>query len=270
MPQDEEVAMDTTAAFRRIAEAGPGRMVEPLAAYQDLEAPTGAMLHSAGPVDGPLAVKVTRGTGNHVFRGWKGSAKGASISFAGNRNVVFVGPHARFSGADVRVTGDDSLFLFGAFSTVESMIVMLSGPAGRISIGEHCMLSARIIMDRSDHHTIYDVATGMRINDDRDVFIDDHVWISREVRIGKGVNIGRDAVVGQGSIVVGILEPGTLNVGVPARTIRQGVTWSRMKAASLPEMEASQRHLQYLAKVDELRLRIARLGNDSEAASTGA
>lgn len=254
--------MDRMAAFRRIAEAWPGRLVEPLAAYGDADAPApaGAMLHSAGPVDGPLAVKLARGADNHVFRGWRSSAKGATISFAGSRNVVFVGPHARFTGADIRVTGDDNLFLFGAFSTVESMIVMLSGPSGRISIGEHCMLSARIIIDRSDHHTIYDRETGLRINEDRDVTIDDHVWISRDVRIGKGVAIGRDAVVGQGAIVVGNLDAGTLNVGVPARTVRQGVTWSRMKAASLPEMEASQRHRDYLEKVEELRRRIARLG----------
>jgi len=150
------------------------------------------------------------------------------------------------------------------------MIVLLSGPGGRIFIGEHCMLSTRIIIDRSDHHTIYDRATGMRINDDRDVTIDDHVWISREVRIGKGVTIGRDAVVGQGAIVVGNLDAATLNVGVPARTVRQGVTWSRMKAASLPEMEVSQRHREYLRKSEDLRYRIARLGHNSEAGAPNA
>lgn len=228
------------------------------------------MLHNAGPVDGPLTMKLMRGIDNHVFRGWHSSAKGANISFAGSRNVIFIWPHARFSSADIRVTGDDNLFFFGAFSTVESMIVLLSGPGGRIFIGEHCMLSARIIIDRSDHHTIYDRATGMRINDDRDVTIDDHVWISREVRIGKGVTIGRDAVVGQGAIVVGNLDAATLNVGVPARTVRQGVAWSRMKAASLPEMEASQRHREYLGKVEELRCRIARLGHNSEAGAPNA
>lgn len=127
------------------------------------------------------------------------------------------------------------------------------------------MLSARIIIDRSDHHTIYDSATGLRINEDRDVTIGDHVWISRDVRVGKGVVIGRDAIVGQGAVVVSNLDAGTLNVGVPARTIRQGVTWSRMMAASLAEMEASQRHRDHLERVADLRRRIARLGDNPES-----
>jgi acetyltransferase-like isoleucine patch superfamily enzyme len=259
-----EGGLDKAVAFRRLAAACPDWLIEPLAAYQDAEAPDGALLHSAVPVSGALSVMMARGHDNHIFRGWRSSAKGGRIYFAGSRNIVFIGPHTRFNGADVRVIGDDNIFLFGGFSTVESMIVMLTGTGGRISIGQHCMLSARIIIDRSDHHAIYDSATGLRINEDRDVAIEDHVWISREVRVGKGVTIGRDAIVGQGAVVVGSLDAGTLNVGVPARAVRQGVTWSRMIAASLADMEASQRHRDDLQLVAGLISRIAQLRRASE------
>lgn len=118
--------MDKTAAFHRLAEACPDWLIEPLAAYQDAEAANGAMLHSAEPVDGDLSLKISRGQNNHVFRGWRSSAKGGRVSFAGSRNIVFVGPYSRFNAADVRVVGDDNIFMFGGFSTVESMIIMLT------------------------------------------------------------------------------------------------------------------------------------------------
>jgi hypothetical protein len=125
--------LDKAAAFRRLAAACPDWLIEPLAAYQDAEAPDGAMLHSAAPVSGALSVMVSRGHDNHIFRGWRSSAKGGRIHFVGSRNVVFIGPHSRFNAADVRVVGDDNVFIFGGISAVESMIIMLAGACGRTS-----------------------------------------------------------------------------------------------------------------------------------------
>lgn len=231
-------------------------MIEPASLYAYAALTDGASGFASEGVEGDIQVS-SKGAGNSVVRGYKSVSQRSKISFSGNGSTVFLGPNSRVMNADIRVTGDNCLFYFGAFSTVESMIVMLTGPDGRIEIGDYCMLSARIIIDRSDHHSIYDLSTGERINKDKDVTVDDHVWIGRDTRIGKGVQIGRDSVIAQGSVVSGTVHKNSIYGGTPAKCIRQGVTWSRMKVESLSEMESSKRHAEFLARVAALEARIA-------------
>lgn len=55
--------------------------------------------------------------------------------------------------------------------------------------------------------------------------IGDHVWIGLRATILKGVSIGDGAVVGAGSMVIRDVPSGALVAGVPARVIRESVTW---------------------------------------------
>lgn len=235
------------------------RLVEPARAYRPALVSTAIVEMCSDQVQGSLTRSHVSGSGNLVLRGFGSEAHGSKLNIEGSNNLVFLGPYSRLQNADIRIQSNDNLFYFGAFSTVESMIVMLSGPNGMISIGDTCMLSARIIIDRSDHHSIYDVTSGQRINIDQDVTIDDHVWISRDVRISKGARIGRDAVIGQASIVAGQLAGGSIYGGVPAKCLRENITWSRMKADSWQAMQDSKRHRDFLARVEALKQRIASL-----------
>jgi acetyltransferase-like isoleucine patch superfamily enzyme len=55
--------------------------------------------------------------------------------------------------------------------------------------------------------------------------IGDHVWIGLRATILKGVTIGDGAVVAAGALVIHDVPPGALVGGVPARVIRENVTW---------------------------------------------
>lgn len=250
--------------------AQQGYLTEPLSSYSISENRPEFNLYESTEVNGKIKINANHGKNNHVLCGRNSQiAENSKIDFSGNNNLVIIGAYSSFLGADIRVIGDNNIFYFGAFSTVGSIIVMLTGQEGKISIGDFCMLSSRIIIDRSDHHSIYDLSTGEKINQDQDVNISNHVWIGRDVRINKGSRINKNSIIGQGAIVAGELSENTLFAGVPARAIRSNVTWSRMKSNNLQEMESSQRHQDFLVKVEKFKNYLRTTRNSNEIINIG-
>jgi len=101
----------------------------------------------------------------------------------------------------------------------------LGAHGGRsIRIGTGCMFANPTDIRTTDHHPILD-ATGARLNPDRDVVIGDRVWLARDVTLLKGSKIGSDVVIGVGSIVTGEIPSNCVAAGIPARVVREGITW---------------------------------------------
>jgi acetyltransferase-like isoleucine patch superfamily enzyme len=59
------------------------------------------------------------------------------------------------------------------------------------------------------------------------VVIGDHVWLAAESAVLKGASVGDHSTVGFRSVVTSGIPAHSLAVGIPARVIRSGVTWSR-------------------------------------------
>ncbi|MDH0360786.1 hypothetical protein N7298_18580 [Aeromonas caviae] len=248
--------MNLEHALQKLASCTPGKLIESSRFYnKSNDSFNNITTFCSDSISGEL--KCTRDTGqeNIIIRGHKSLVNSSTIWFSGKNNIVFLGPHSELIGADIRVTGNNCILYFGAFSTVGSMIVILSGEEGKIEVGDHCMLSNRIIIDRTDHHPIYDLATGLRINYDQDVTIGDHVWIGRDVRISKGSKIGDDAIIGQASLVTGNIKGSSVYGGIPARCIKEGITWSRWNFNSIVEMEESNYHQNNIKLINIIRER---------------
>ena len=143
--------------LQRIKQAVPGKIIESSGFYSRVfnTNTTSPVVFSSDHVKGEILHPIVSGNGNTVIRGHRNESNKSKISFTGNNNIVFLGPHSKLNNADIRIMCSDSILYFGAFSTVESMTVILSRDKGKIEIGDFCMLSARIIIDRSDHHSIY-------------------------------------------------------------------------------------------------------------------
>lgn len=89
-----------------------------------------------------------------------------------------------------------------------------------ITIGENCAISHDFtVMDSDAHYLNGD-------NHTAPVHIGNYVWIGTRVAVMSGVTIGDGAVVAAGSVVTKDVPAGCLVGGVPAKIIRENVTWS--------------------------------------------
>jgi maltose O-acetyltransferase len=103
--------------------------------------------------------------------------------------------------------GDEVTINFGASICAQKLVKI----GNRVRIGPYAT-----IMD-SDFHAL----------DERDsrpsgipTVIEDDVWLAGRVTVLKGTRIGRGTVITAGSVVSGIIPPGVIAGGVPARVIR--------------------------------------------------
>ncbi|SAI05759.1 putative acyl transferase [Bordetella ansorpii] len=201
-------------------------------------------------------VQCANPSGNLIIWGSGSVSNTSNIRISGTGNVVVIGAGTRFTDSTVIVLGSNSVFWFGALSTVGSLTAQIAAGT-KFMIGDECMLSTRIIGDTTDHHGIYDLASGERINPVASIHVGNHVWLGRDVSLGKGSRIGSGSVIGQRSLVNGhaCAASDNLYAGVPAKLVRPGIAWSRMSSSTYSEMEKSHRHAEYVQRREALRER---------------
>lgn len=216
--------------------------IPPLSAYEIDRTEWGISL--LGQQAAKPLLNVPRGENNLLVMSEGAKLSNCHIDIIGSNNVVFFGGHCAIDKGLVRMIGNDGMFLFGAFSTAADVIIQCR--SGQIIIADDCMFSNRIIIDNSDHHPIFDRQTGARINPNGDIILNRNVWVCRDVKISKGAVIGHESIIGESSLVSGEIPPHSLAAGMPARVIRDNVTWSRFTAESLEELE---NNAQYIADV---------------------
>jgi len=94
---------------------------------------------------------------------------------------------------------------------------------GKITIGKDVLMAPEvIILTRNHKHNKTDVP--MRIQgfeDEKEVIIEDDVWIGTRAIIMPGVRIGKGSIVGAGSVVTKNVEPYSIVGGVPAKELKK-------------------------------------------------
>lgn len=106
----------------------------------------------------------------------------------------------------------------------------------RVTIGAHLLSGSRVLI--SDHaHGRYDgaeasdpaIPPALRpLHSPSPVTIGDNVWLGDGVAVLSGARIGDGCVIGANAVVTGVVPPGTLAVGAPARAIRRWDPGERM------------------------------------------
>lgn len=125
------------------------------------------------------------------------------------KNVIF-GMGCNFSYKNI-IIGDD--VFIGSGATFNSAISI-------VKIGNKVMFGPNVTIMGGDHRTdvigkyMFDVKEKLPFND-KDVIIEDDVWIGANVIILKGVTIGRGSIIGAGSVVVKNIPPYSVYVGSP-------------------------------------------------------
>jgi acetyltransferase-like isoleucine patch superfamily enzyme len=136
--------------------------------------------------------------------------------------VVFQGRTRLGHGTKISVdSGGVLTFGDGFVITAESAIVCRKA----ITFGKDVLVSWDVQVMDTDWHCITN-EEGTVLNPDSEILVGDHVWIGSRVLLMKGVRIARDSVIAAGSVVTpGAHHPNVILAGVPAREIRQGITW---------------------------------------------
>ncbi|HJR90287.1 MAG TPA: hypothetical protein VJ782_09050 [Aeromicrobium sp.] len=151
-----------------------------------------------------------------------------SLGVGGDGATIFIGPDCEFTAGDL-YCGSESSIVFNGGVTATRCAVVDARNGGSI-VAEHGQLwAANVYVATDDMHRLADLATGARLNPfGARIRLGRHVWIGRDVSITGHAEVGDDVVIGMQSMVRGQkIPPNTAVGGVPARVIREGITWSQ-------------------------------------------
>ena len=165
-----------------------------------------------------------------------------------SRNVLVVEPRAKLR-CRIRFEGDghlcvvragigdnvltltlrsrNALIVYGRGCSARSLDILAEGPDVPVYVGDDLMASAHVTIRTSDSHGIFDMQTGEVINRPERVVIGPHVWLGQESIVMPGVQVGAGAIVGVRAVVTRDVPPLVAMAGVPARVVREGVSWTR-------------------------------------------
>jgi len=188
-----------------------------------------------------------RGTGNTFVYG-RCVLRRVVVDIIGDSNTVRIDDGCVVEGLQIRVRGNNHSLHFAPGCVVKDTRVFFEDSGGVISIGENTVVHTADLsavednqsihvgprsaigegsdMRTSDSHSILDAATGQRVNPPASIRLGDHVWIGKNVRVLKGVTIGNNSVVGMCSVVTRDIPDNCIAVGIPAKVLRTGMTWS--------------------------------------------
>lgn len=171
-------------------------------------------------------------TGNILFIGEGSRVEIDGLVTIGKLSLA-ISSHASVAMGPDCVIGDLELNAMGRGARIEigrevgfaGSVNISTQEGSQISIGSRSLIAGDTVFSASDFHPIFDIATGERINQAKDIRIDEGVWVGARSMVLKGASIGHDSVVGAGSIVTGSFGPNSMIVGSPARLLRSGIRW---------------------------------------------
>lgn len=169
------------------------------------------------------------GTGNRIIVGKETYLNSTKIYIRGNNNTIEFGENC-VVGKDCSfwMEGNNISIYIGDNTTFTLLVHFCAQEDGTsIVVGKDCMFSNNIVVRTSDSHPIYDINTNLRLNEAKDVYIGNHIWIAPNVRIMKGVTINDNSIIGSDTIVTKDIPADSLAVGHPAKVVKENIRWSR-------------------------------------------
>ena len=142
---------------------------------------------------------------------------------------------------------DDSRLSWGRGSRTYGAKIWIHGRRAVI-VGEDCLMADNIAIRSSDHHSIIDLNTMQQLNDPADVVLGNHVWIGAGCYLMKGATMGDGSILATGSVLTAQVPARQLWAGVPARSIRDNVSWVDSHPAEPGHIEAMRRMLDIPAR----------------------
>lgn len=188
-------------------------------------------IETDGPLEALPRLKFNRHGGKaNIVSGCEfhiASSAGGNVAFflAESSAVVRIGPHTQLN-CDIRLWRKATVTI-GAYTTINQ--ARLVADESDILIGEDCMFSDSILIQSADQHGLIDLENMTFLNNQRRrIELGDHVWVGRRAIVMPDVTIGEGCVIGTASLVTKDAAACSFVVGVPARVVRTGSSWTRL------------------------------------------
>jgi acetyltransferase-like isoleucine patch superfamily enzyme len=107
--------------------------------------------------------------------------------------------------------------------------IAVTEPYRKIEIGPDCMFSFNVDIRNGDSHTIFEQASGQRVNWAKNIKIGNHVWLGAHAQVMGGADIGENSIIGLRALVNGKIPANVIAVGSPARVAKTGFSWDSVR-----------------------------------------
>lgn len=152
----------------------------------------------------------------------------ADISIQGNNNRIEICRDCALANMQIVVKGNNCKIVIGEETTSNGTSLYCVGDHQKLTIGRDCMFAADTEVWTSDTHTIINYDDDTPCNTSKSgVTIGNHVWIAEHAKVLKGVHVADNCVLGMCGVLTNDTEPRSLYVGIPARKIKEGISWKR-------------------------------------------
>lgn len=109
----------------------------------------------------------------------------------------------------------------GRNSQINRYCCLWASRNSRIILGDHIMTGPGVKIFSSNHGLAMGFPMRCQPLEEKNVVIEDDVWLGANSIVLAGVTIGRGAVIAAGSVVTGNVAPYSIVGGVPARLIKK-------------------------------------------------
>lgn len=149
------------------------------------------------------------------------------IKITGNNNEVVLKANSYVSGAELWVENNNCELSIGESTFVgHHSHLACTEDGSKLIIGGDGMISSYVQVRTGDSHSIVDME-GNRINKAQPVFVGDHCWLGEGSKVLKGVTLEGDDIVSTGAIVTKSFGKNVLLGGIPAKVLKDNVTWDK-------------------------------------------
>jgi maltose O-acetyltransferase len=142
-----------------------------------------------------------------------------------NYREIYWGHRLKYLGQHVMMYSNvvihfPSFVSIGSYSSLAEFTLIWG--RGGVTIGENVLISSHVVIASQTHDLHETIMRNSQV--DLPVIIEDNVWIGANAIILPGVKLGKGSVIGAGAVVTKDVEPNTIVVGIPAKTISNRIT----------------------------------------------
>lgn len=142
--------------------------------------------------------------------------------------------------ADVFMRSHRQFLFWGVGASAVGLSLELEGEGEGVVIGDDALIAGGVWIRNYDMHAMHDLATGARLNRPPvTTVLERHVWLGQDAMLLSTERVGMGAIVGARALVKGTVPPRVAVAGMPARVLREGVSWGRSGHAMTERERAS-------------------------------